>query len=640
VSGTLDARGGVAGGNGGYVETSAHQDLEVFNAPDAGARAAGKPGLWFLDPGNVTIGTLDGPNEISAATVEAGLATQNFTVSTGLQNSSGAADTQSILVTSAIIAPLTASRTLTLEASGSIDVAANITNTSTNGSVLNVGLLANSAATVTVAGLPVPATGTGAVTIEPGVTISTGGGAFTASGISFQSQGTVSTSGTSTVPNAGAITITSTDGVAQAGTLLANGVGDGSGGPITINATFGEAFFSQISSLGSGTGQGGLVSLTTSEGVYGDGPLQISSGGALIVNAGGGVSLEESGNLIPSLTVTSAGGPFDGVNISSGSPVFNVQGVTSSGGVVLTNTTAGGQLRVLGTINGDTQANGSGLTITLQADRIYVGPNGRLIADATNGFSTPDYVLILPETADLPVVLTGQTYAGLPANAFAGSMVLAQDFFAQTSTTELFIGYPGGGFYTPFSSISLKSIAGSGGINVPAGTLLSLTSPAITQDGSTRLAVDSLNVDATSASLLAANTSSNGSNQIILTGTALSSGGSLSVGAAAGQTLVITNNALGSDVQGYGTLVLDAPLTLVKTDISGPATGDLNISSNGSLTVGTPTGNGSSISATGDLTISVAKNLSLVGGSSDSAAATIDPGNVTISAGALTLTGG
>ncbi|OFE12989.1 hypothetical protein PHACT_07430 [Pseudohongiella acticola] len=55
-AGTITARGGLRGGNGGRVETSGLQGLGVDGNVDASARAAyGINGAWLLDPKNITI---------------------------------------------------------------------------------------------------------------------------------------------------------------------------------------------------------------------------------------------------------------------------------------------------------------------------------------------------------------------------------------------------------------------------------------------------------------------------------------------------------------------------------------------------------------------------------------------------------
>ncbi|MBI3516313.1 MAG: filamentous hemagglutinin N-terminal domain-containing protein, partial [Proteobacteria bacterium] len=53
--GTISARGGAQGGNGGQVETSSHDLLAVGSGRVDAAAPAGKPGLWLLDPSNATI---------------------------------------------------------------------------------------------------------------------------------------------------------------------------------------------------------------------------------------------------------------------------------------------------------------------------------------------------------------------------------------------------------------------------------------------------------------------------------------------------------------------------------------------------------------------------------------------------------
>jgi hypothetical protein len=52
--GTITARGGDEGGNGGFIETSGKVYLDVSKAADASA-PNGLPGTWLLDPRNVRI---------------------------------------------------------------------------------------------------------------------------------------------------------------------------------------------------------------------------------------------------------------------------------------------------------------------------------------------------------------------------------------------------------------------------------------------------------------------------------------------------------------------------------------------------------------------------------------------------------
>lgn len=54
IYGSIGVRGGIAGGNGGFVETSSRGFLDVTTAPDLAA-PAGVGGTWLIDPNNITI---------------------------------------------------------------------------------------------------------------------------------------------------------------------------------------------------------------------------------------------------------------------------------------------------------------------------------------------------------------------------------------------------------------------------------------------------------------------------------------------------------------------------------------------------------------------------------------------------------
>ncbi len=58
IYGSLTARGGNKGGNGGFIETSGLRGFEILNAPDTSA-LVGNDGTWLIDPYNISIITGD-----------------------------------------------------------------------------------------------------------------------------------------------------------------------------------------------------------------------------------------------------------------------------------------------------------------------------------------------------------------------------------------------------------------------------------------------------------------------------------------------------------------------------------------------------------------------------------------------------
>lgn len=125
VSGSLIARGGVDGGNGGLIETSGHD--VVYGGAFIDTRAPhGKTGNWLLDPYDFTItnGGTSGDNTISNTDLDNELLSSNVTLST--QGSAGDGNGNGdIFVNGAVY--WYAPTSLTLNAFRDIDVNANIT---------------------------------------------------------------------------------------------------------------------------------------------------------------------------------------------------------------------------------------------------------------------------------------------------------------------------------------------------------------------------------------------------------------------------------------------------------------------------------------------------------------------------------
>ncbi len=280
--GTISARGGAVAGNGGFVETSGKNNLDVVGASVDASAASGLPGMWLLDPRDVTIqaaatagGNFSGGNpDIFTPDADSALVSRdniqsalNGGTSVTITTGNTGAQAGNIEVNAGIQKTAGSEATFTLEAAGNISVNAPIGNSSA--APLNLVFTADT-------------NGNGEGTINIGQSISTGGGSVALTATTTSLAGGIAVNAPI---NSGGGNITMTGSASSPGGQFPN-VGDG----ITINAA-----------VNSG---GGNISLTgtsnfNSNGIFVNAPL--ASGGGTIEligssNGGNGIAIASSVN--------------------------------------------------------------------------------------------------------------------------------------------------------------------------------------------------------------------------------------------------------------------------------------------------------------------------------------------------------
>jgi filamentous hemagglutinin family protein len=150
-AGTILARGGAAGGNGGFVETSGHKQLNYTGVVDLRA-PLGKVGTLLLDPADYYIvatlgGSPPGASEMTNAALQGQLALGDVTIATN-NDSSLEGQHGDIFVSAGLT--WTSSNTLTLSAFNNININAAIA-ASNGGLTLNAGSAIKPTAAVNVA---------------------------------------------------------------------------------------------------------------------------------------------------------------------------------------------------------------------------------------------------------------------------------------------------------------------------------------------------------------------------------------------------------------------------------------------------------------------------------------------------------
>jgi len=207
IYGDLSARGGLNGGDGGFIETSGLIGFQITGTPDASS-FQGEAGTWLIDPyniivtnnnSNVTIASDDafisngdGDAEINVLTIQTALGSTNVIIRTGGDSGPGNGDITFDRNGDLDYDGSGTTRTLTLDAAGDIIFGAGsrIFDRTTSGQdSLNVALLVGGAVILQ-----------GASGGQAAASITTQGGTFTVGTettpvISFTNNGTVDTSG-------------------------------------------------------------------------------------------------------------------------------------------------------------------------------------------------------------------------------------------------------------------------------------------------------------------------------------------------------------------------------------------------------------------------------------------------------------
>src|SRR5471030_1659360 len=385
--GSISARGGAQGGDGGFVETSGAY-LDVAGIKVSTAAAHGKLGQWLLDPDDIVVdnsgaATLDGDITFggSGTSTIAPSAFDGSTSSVVLQANNSISFNSPVAMT-------VAAAELTARAGGNISV--NSTISTNNGAVT---LTANYT-------LPYPllATGTGAMHGSSGGAINTnssggGGAAISLSGATVTIEDQL---------NAGSGLIA----------LSANGGSSPSAGNIVVAA----GSTSDMVTLTSGT-----ITLVASNDITLNAPVNLSnqSGTAFDAYAGNNITLATGSR------ITTAGGGVslqanDGTySAASGTGVLAVNpnsgGISTNGGNVLM---SGASLMLEDNVN-----TGTG-NLQLYATDGDITLNGALTADTANLTATHDIIFNNSvNVTHVPALVTGPDQPPPTFNAHAGNTI-------------------------------------------------------------------------------------------------------------------------------------------------------------------------------------------------------------------------
>jgi filamentous hemagglutinin family protein len=514
-SGQLFARGGIEGGNGGFIETSSKDNLQAFGNGNASA-SQGAGGLWLLDPANVVITAATAANmtaapnfsptanngQVSAAVINTQLENGTSVIVT----TAGAGTQSGDIIVEAAIAPAAESAvgaSLTLTADRNIIVAQPITLRGGNismsaGNTTATGILAVNAALSTTGGIGIAGgnvslnTGAGG-SIELGANITTVSTAVANSGsINFNARPVLLTanvtldagqeiggsvnfgSTTSSLNSPFTMTINTQSGditfggpvgagnVAGALPLAGLTINTGSG-TTTLNGNLftsgGPVVFGTTVALATGNITVDTTRLGNSNGgdISFNQTLTTSTARSLTLLSGEVGQLTFGGNVsnLSGLTISSAAA----VNVDNGSS-FTIAGPISITPIL---TTAGNSLTMTTSSGGITLAAGADLSASSNSSN-----GGNLTLTSAGAISVNGAIL---SNGGVAVAAPGVTPSGPGSNGgaiFLTGTIISVESVSLTGGNGIGIGRGGNG-----GSVSLTASAGNatlGAVDISGGT--------------------------------------------------------------------------------------------------------------------------------------------------------------------------
>jgi filamentous hemagglutinin family protein len=459
--GSISARGGSAGGNGGFVETSGKEYLLAEGRVDASA-AKGEAGVWLLDPSNVTISTATSNGSYISAVFTPGIgsatvnrdaieASLNGGTSVTINTNSSGSQPGNITIAASITKSSGGAASLTLNAANNISVN-NIVSSTSNGNALSVFLNATNVTTFSAA-----------TQSSPGGSLSTNGGDVSITGTGAKTLGNINTKNINDTDTYGTgnLTIGSRGAISQLGSTALTIKGTttleaGTGNDITLENANNN--FTGAVSLTSGK----IVKLRDADDLElgtstVNSNLLITTNGALTQSMGTTLTVTGTGT-----TTLIAGVVNDAKDITLDNPGNNFTGAVSvtrgkdvklrddTGTLTLGSSTVSGTLDItaVGTVSQSGTVNAAQLTATLTGD-----------SSALNLNALPNKIEKLNA-----IIAPG----GFKLTNGDNSVIVAGNITATGTNSAVAIN-AGAGTYTQDTDVDIN--AGAGNITITADTV-------------------------------------------------------------------------------------------------------------------------------------------------------------------------